>query len=259
MSEPRRCKALRDYVAKTDDELTFKEGDVIFVPRKAPGDRWQGVFAGKVGWFPKIYVQDTTVEIKEPGQTTRVKAIRAHEATNEKELSFPAGCVMFVIGKDGDYWKGVYQGKSGLIPMANVQDATDTATLKRKKEKTGEAEAAPAGPAPVKCKAIRTFVAQNIENLSFKLGDTVFVPVPDPAQEFWRGVSNNAVGTFPKEYVVEIGKKTDEEIKAMIAEREGSEEEKTLQAQLLDERAANAAKLAALEREQKESGAAPSE
>ncbi len=39
MNEPRRCRAIRDYVAKSDDELSFKEGDVIFVPKRAPGDR----------------------------------------------------------------------------------------------------------------------------------------------------------------------------------------------------------------------------
>jgi hypothetical protein len=25
--------------------------------------RWQGVYNGKVGWFPKVYVDDTTVEV----------------------------------------------------------------------------------------------------------------------------------------------------------------------------------------------------
>ena len=38
-SDTRRCTAIRDYVAKSDDELTFREGDVIFVPKRNPGDR----------------------------------------------------------------------------------------------------------------------------------------------------------------------------------------------------------------------------
>ena len=49
----RRCKAIRDYVAKQPDELTFKEGEIIFVPFKSNGDMWQGVLNGKVsecGW-----------------------------------------------------------------------------------------------------------------------------------------------------------------------------------------------------------------
>jgi len=48
-------------------------GDVIFVPAPVPGDRWQGVFQGKVGWFPRILVDDKTVEIKAAGKTTRVR------------------------------------------------------------------------------------------------------------------------------------------------------------------------------------------
>jgi hypothetical protein len=48
MVEPRRCKAVRDYAAKNDDEITFKEGDMIFVPQKTDGLMWRGVFNGKV-------------------------------------------------------------------------------------------------------------------------------------------------------------------------------------------------------------------
>jgi hypothetical protein len=50
--QPRRCKAIRDYIAKNDDELTFKEGDIIFVPVRTDGLMWKGVFNGKVRSFP---------------------------------------------------------------------------------------------------------------------------------------------------------------------------------------------------------------
>ena len=48
MAEARRCKAVRDYVAKNDDELTFKEGDVIYVPKISKDEFLTGVFNGKV-------------------------------------------------------------------------------------------------------------------------------------------------------------------------------------------------------------------
>ena len=31
-----------------DDEISFVKGDVIFVPNRAEGPKWQGVFKGKV-------------------------------------------------------------------------------------------------------------------------------------------------------------------------------------------------------------------
>lgn len=117
--------------------------------------RWQGVLNGKIGWFPKIYVDDKTVEVKvilrwfhsmyllscllaclysardcflffyfcflfylvpfafllrdincnvltsvyqlqQSGDTTKVCAIRAYEAANAEELSFPKGALMIV-------------------------------------------------------------------------------------------------------------------------------------------------------------------
>ena len=40
---------MRGYAAKNDEELTFKEGDIIFVPQRTDGPMWKGVFNGKVG------------------------------------------------------------------------------------------------------------------------------------------------------------------------------------------------------------------
>ena len=49
----RRCKAIRDYAAKSDAELSFQEGDIIMVPFRANDANWCGVFKGKTGLFPK--------------------------------------------------------------------------------------------------------------------------------------------------------------------------------------------------------------
>merc|ERR1719183_1658983 len=93
---------------------------------------YKGVYGGKVGLFPRIYVKDTTVEIKEPGKTTRVKATHAHEAPEgSEELSFPKDAVMFVVAKvSPQHWKGVWQGKAGLVPADKVQDASVAAPAK---------------------------------------------------------------------------------------------------------------------------------
>jgi len=202
MNEPRRCTAIRDYVAKTDDELSFKEGDIIFVPKRVPGDRWQGVFNGKVGWFPKIYVDDKTVEVQ-AGKTTRVRALRDYTANGEEELSFPKDAVMFVVRRENEkYWFGVYEGKQGLIPAGVVENA-DEKKVEVKWEGT-------------KCKAIKSHVTTEAGKLPFKVGDSIFVPKPDPDLENWQGVCNNQVGSFPRAYVVDTKGMTDEQIKSLV-------------------------------------------
>eukprot|EP00049_Salpingoeca_infusionum_P005500 m.92787 g.92787 ORF g.92787 m.92787 type:complete len:244 (-) comp12990_c0_seq2:5540-6271(-) len=212
MAQPRKCVAIRDYTAKRDDELSFKEGDVIFVPKREAGERWQGVFNGQTGYFPKIFVEDKTVEVQ-AGKTTKVRAVRAYEAQTEEELSFPADVSMFVVARESEkYWKGVYDGKAGLIPSECVEDASEKP--EQAKEFTG-----------AKCKAIRPNEASDPSQLAFNIGDTVFVPVPDPALDEWKGVCNSQVGVFPRTKVVDVAKITEEKLTALLAKTESMSDE----------------------------------
>lgn len=54
---------------------------------------------------------------------TQVKAAHAHEAPEgSEELSFPKDAVMFVVARASpQHWKGVWQGKAGLIPAEKVR------------------------------------------------------------------------------------------------------------------------------------------
>lgn len=58
--QPRRpqAKALFPYEAATDDELTFNEGDIIFIVQKDQAGWWEGELNGKKGWVPANYVQE---------------------------------------------------------------------------------------------------------------------------------------------------------------------------------------------------------
>eukprot|EP01097_Dermamoeba_algensis_P012068 TRINITY_DN966_c0_g1_i1.p1 TRINITY_DN966_c0_g1~~TRINITY_DN966_c0_g1_i1.p1 ORF type:complete len:1106 (+),score=323.31 TRINITY_DN966_c0_g1_i1:51-3368(+) len=57
---PARPKAVAqfDYDAGTPDELSFREGDVIFILQKDPGGWWEGELNGRKGWIPANYVQE---------------------------------------------------------------------------------------------------------------------------------------------------------------------------------------------------------
>lgn len=51
-----KYKALFDFDGKMDDELTLKSGDLVVVLEKSHADWWKGTCKGKVGNFPRTYV-----------------------------------------------------------------------------------------------------------------------------------------------------------------------------------------------------------
>jgi len=215
--------ATNDYVGKSDTELTFATGNVIFVPNvndSSGGEKmYKGVYAGKVGFFPRIYVKDTTVVI-EGGKTTRVKAAHAHEAPEgSEELSFPKDAVMFVVARASpQHWKGVWQGKAGLIPAEKVIDAADGPKAEEVKKLAG-----------ARCMATKTFVSSDeIDGpggLTFKLGDIIFVPVPTPGAAEWQGVTGGVVGKFDSALVIDTATKSKEELEAIKTANAGDAEE----------------------------------
>lgn len=46
-----------DYMGQQDDELSFKEGDVITLVAKEEEAWWKGELKGVVGVFPSNYVE----------------------------------------------------------------------------------------------------------------------------------------------------------------------------------------------------------
>jgi hypothetical protein len=64
------ARAIYDYYATTDEELTFMEGSLIRITRKQPHEGvddgwWEGEFNGKVGAFPSLVVEELTSETQE--------------------------------------------------------------------------------------------------------------------------------------------------------------------------------------------------
>ena len=53
----KKCRAIYNYDAADDDELTIKAGDVIMVTKINKGSWWEGSLNGKSGLFPGNYVQ----------------------------------------------------------------------------------------------------------------------------------------------------------------------------------------------------------
>eukprot|EP00051_Salpingoeca_urceolata_P013952 m.176761 g.176761 ORF g.176761 m.176761 type:complete len:559 (-) comp17952_c3_seq2:882-2558(-) len=66
-----KCKAMFEYTAEHDDELSLKVGDVIVIIQKKEGEGWwEGDLNGKTGWFPDNFVEELPLE--EPAPPTKV-------------------------------------------------------------------------------------------------------------------------------------------------------------------------------------------
>ena len=60
-------RALYDYAATSDEELTFMEGSLIRITRRQVHDGvddgwWEGEFNGRVGAFPSLVVEELTAD-----------------------------------------------------------------------------------------------------------------------------------------------------------------------------------------------------
>ncbi len=72
---------------------------------------------------PQTSVTSATSARKPGSAVKQVIALQPHEtAKGSEELSFPKDAVMFVVAQGNpQHWKGVWEGKAGLIPASKVQ------------------------------------------------------------------------------------------------------------------------------------------
>ncbi|XP_017464237.1 PREDICTED: intersectin-1 isoform X2 [Rhagoletis zephyria] len=158
-----KYRAVYEFTARNQDEITFVPGDIILVPLEQnaePG--WlAGEINGHTGWFPETYVEKiedeyasvTTSPAIAAGAETdaQISGYAAQDAFNENsqslaadahngeveyyiaaypyesaevgDLSFNAGEMVMVIKKEGDWWTGTIGTRTGMFPSNYVQKA----------------------------------------------------------------------------------------------------------------------------------------
>lgn len=107
------ARALYSYAAQREDELSFREGDVVTVIAKNTDGWWDGEANGARGVFPGNYVQELSARPK-------VKALWAYSAQRADELSFAEGDIIEVLEEKGNWHRGECGGRSGLFPANYV-------------------------------------------------------------------------------------------------------------------------------------------
>lgn len=121
-----KVRALYDYDAQGEGELSFKENDVIEVLDKQPDCWWMGKLGNMQGLFPSNFVElltdgagpDPATTNTAPSQVLVTTALYDYDAEEQEELSFKEGDVIEVIQRSDDgWWYGkLSNGKTGLFP-----------------------------------------------------------------------------------------------------------------------------------------------
>lgn len=129
-----RCRAIGNYTAKAADELSFKQGDVIFVTVLTPDPIWTGVSKGQVGKFPRRLVVDDSGDLDSfpaPAPTAAVSiakyvCVKPYTAKGPDELNITFGDVIQVANNtDDEILVGACNGSHGRFPVEHAVNATE--------------------------------------------------------------------------------------------------------------------------------------
>ncbi|KAI8085032.1 uncharacterized protein BX664DRAFT_338374 [Halteromyces radiatus] len=116
------CQALYDYEARTPDEITINENDILYVIEKEDNDWWKAELKqisneepGPIGLVPASYLEEVS-------PIGKVRAEYDYDAQQEEELSFTEGQEMWLLERDDPDWYLVKldTGDIGLAPANYV-------------------------------------------------------------------------------------------------------------------------------------------
>eukprot|EP01119_Soliformovum_irregulare_P010790 TRINITY_DN265_c0_g7_i2.p1 TRINITY_DN265_c0_g7~~TRINITY_DN265_c0_g7_i2.p1 ORF type:complete len:813 (+),score=293.46 TRINITY_DN265_c0_g7_i2:14-2452(+) len=153
------AKTLFDYEGSGESELSLKQGDIVNVLSVEDPEWWEGELNGKIGFFPKLYVEmlpakDTAKEMSPAvspaiskntalntssdqvkGQTRKVKAMHNYAAMSESEVNLKQGDVVKLLStEDDEWWEGEIDGKVGFFPKNYVVEVNEEQERKVKEE-----------------------------------------------------------------------------------------------------------------------------
>ncbi|KAK3098160.1 hypothetical protein FSP39_016770 [Pinctada imbricata] len=257
-----QAQALYPWKAKKDNHLSFNKGDLIMV-KEQQEMWWSGELNGQTGWFPKSYVklvsgpaatpslQDSrsgtpqstsaapmaggsaraTPIVQEPTpEAENYVAMFNYSSSEPGDLTFNQGELIVVTKKDGDWWTGSLNGKTGIFP-ANYVKLTDQPSSKPQTPQPAPAtqqppaaqSLAPQQPQqqqqkvgssstlkkPEIASVIAAYTATGPEQLSLQPGQILQVRKKSPSG-WWEGElqargQKKKIGWFPANYVKLLG------------------------------------------------------
>ena len=114
------CRAMYDYDAQSDLELSFKERDVITILEKDDSGWWHGELGGRVGVFPAAnWVEEIDPNAPEPSPLSArlCVALYDYEAQDDEELTIVEGEILTIESEDSGWYFGKnHRGDFGRWP-----------------------------------------------------------------------------------------------------------------------------------------------
>lgn len=173
----RKYRALYEFVARNQDEISFQPGDIISVPpvqNAEPG--WMaGEIRGHTGWFPESYVEpvDTGI-IGLDNERTFIQQDSVEKRTLEEIAEVPENV------SDAGSLGGEAPIVEAIIPTLGLGTSCH-----------------------IEATTLFPYRPTMEQHLSFEKGETIYVS--EQQADWWYGsTSNENKGWFPKSYVKEI-------------------------------------------------------
>ncbi|KAB7507401.1 Intersectin-1 [Armadillidium nasatum] len=227
-SEGRTFRALYQFDARNEDELSFSPGDIItVVPSEGAEPGWlSGSLNSKIGWFPEAYCEElgessavvdgfdssfvpgedkidsavvAPIESK-PQVLGEVISIYNWTASRNNHLSFSKGDNIIVREKLEDWIFGELNGIGGWFPKTYVKSTASPVTT--------PLEAPEIPPIPqyldhddISQYYVSVYPYQSEEpgDLLFEIGETILVVKKEG--DWWFGIIGDRSGIFPSNYV----------------------------------------------------------
>mmetsp|Transcript_22848 Transcript_22848/g.34083 ORF Transcript_22848/g.34083 Transcript_22848/m.34083 type:complete len:573 (+) Transcript_22848:136-1854(+) len=128
----RIARALYDFEAQADGDLTLAEGDTVTITESDASGWWKGQSKNGEGRFPSNYIEEY--------KSAMFVALTSYDATTETEMSLKEGEIIILTEVDpSGWWKGKKQGslEIGWFPAAYVESQENMAA-EMKEETTTE-------------------------------------------------------------------------------------------------------------------------
>ncbi|XP_026553925.1 SH3 domain-containing protein 19 isoform X2 [Pseudonaja textilis] len=204
-----RCRARFEYIGDLKDELSFSEGEVIILKGYINQEWAKGELRGTSGIFPLNFVDviedlpesgdgSFLLRSKHSGSMTQLEgqagqwcdALHDFTAETQEDLSFKKGdCILILEQVDSEWYRGRLNGKEGIFPAVFVHVCSG-----------GMQSSEPQGERKPKAKALYDFHAENVDELSFKIGD-IITSVQSVDEEWMSGELQDKFGIFPRNFV----------------------------------------------------------
>uniref|UniRef100_A0A8B9QH80 Intersectin 2 n=1 Tax=Apteryx owenii TaxID=8824 RepID=A0A8B9QH80_APTOW len=207
-----KAQALCSWTAKKDNHLNFSKNDIITVLEQQE-NWWFGEVHGGRGWFPKSYVKLLPGKISENLKhvshpladfsfSCEYIALYSYSSSEPGDLTFTEGEEILVTQKEGEWWTGSIDDRTGIFPSNYVKpkdqesssNAGKTGTINKK---------------PEIAQVTTAYVASGTEQLSLAPGQLILI-LKKNASGWWQGElqargKKRQKGWFPASHVKLLG------------------------------------------------------